>query len=552
MLGHVLHKVNKVIHSQDFQLNADWDNALSQKSEMEVLMEVKEQLSHVCSVKAKDLIKKIQFVLEVDEKMYRKIQSLTHNYLKSLNKNPELKKEVEKTVYEYLRQIYSTYTHVIVEYQQQEKAILNSEKINLLLARYLNAAFMMAKWRYFDDQPAPVGLWSNVHKVIKAAEELTMLNKELFLYDFQNKETSLATILKRGFMLDTLQKGSYTQFQIELTDRILKTWSTNPKISNKYTTQNEYQFFIHLDGDKCPQRIRGAKQHPDFRYWKTSRIVDLMEAYLCAADTGKSLEAFNLTTMAKTEDLVALFKKLRVDWCVTGYKRQRREEERVAKFSILNVSYGIDQIGARIRYLQHRPSNAKLGFGNVNLALVTEMEHATPQSASGHVNAYGRENWTMLEESQHGFSVELGKDISAWIRSGVLIGYSTMDGGDKIALAEIKTVRKRANGAYRIGLAKLSSNAIVLKVNKVQKSMAFEAVAGYVVDDGEESLSFSEVFSGLFIDDDLIDKPRLIIPRHQYKRACRYKVQMNGEDHLVLAGQVVSSHREWVCFDVIV
>jgi hypothetical protein len=39
---------------------------------------------------------------------------------------------------------------------------------------------MMAKWRYFDDQPAPVGTWTNVHNVIKYAENLAMMNKNLF------------------------------------------------------------------------------------------------------------------------------------------------------------------------------------------------------------------------------------------------------------------------------------------------------------------------------------------------------------------------------------
>ena len=552
MLSHVIHKMHQVIHPQDNQQNPDWDNAMSHMTEIEVLTEAKERLIKVDSIKPKDLIKKINIVFDLDEKAYRKVQSLTHNYLKSLNKNSELKKEVEVVSYAYLRQLYSTYTQIIVEYQQQNKSILNVEKMNLLLARYLNAAFMMAKWRYFDDQPAPLGVWNNIHKVVRVAEELSMMNKEVFLYDFQNKETSVATIMKRGFMLDTLQKGSYTQVQIELTDRVLKTWSTNPKLSNKYTTQDACQFFIHLEDDKRPQRIRGAKQHSDFRYWETARIVDLMETYLCAADTRKSLEAFNLVTMAKTNDLVCLFKKLRKDWCVEGYKRQRRDEERTAKFQMLNVSHGIDEISARIRYMQLKPSVAKSAFEGVSLELMTDGPQSKMQTTGLQSKPYGRENWAMLEESDSGFSVEIGTDINDWVKSGVLIGYSSMENSNQISLAEIRTVRKRTNGTYRIGLSKLTSNAVVIKVNKVQKPALFESVEGYVVNDGEENLSFSELFTGLFIDDNQIDKPRLIVPRHQYKLASRYKVNMNGEDHMVLAGEVVSSHREWVCFDLIV
>lgn len=531
------------------QLNANWETAIGQMTEVEVLTEMKEQLVKVCHSKSGNFNSKMQLVLDVDERTHRKVRELTRNYLKLMNKNSDVKKDIEMAVYAFLRQLYLTYTHIIVEYKQQSSILLNTRSINLLLARYLNAVFMMAKWRYFDDQPAPVGLWSNVHQVIKIAEELTIINKSLFLYDYQHKETSLATLLMRGFMLNTLQKGSYTPFQIELTDRVLKAWSANPTISDQYNTQNEYQFFIHLDGDKSPQRLRSAKQHPDFRYWNTSRMVGLMESYLCAVNTGKSLESFNLLTLAKTEDLVDLFQKLRVDWCVTGYKRQRRTEDREVKFKRLNVSHGIDQISARVNYLQHKSTVAKSLPEHVSLALVMDAPLSHDCYINQQPNAYDRENWTMLEESQHGFSIEIGKEISDWIKSGTLIGYSTADNNNKIALAEIKTVRKRADGTYRVGLAKLTSNAIVLAVNKVEKSTPFVADANRV-DDG--SLAFSETFHVLFFDDDTIEKPRFIMPRYQYKRASRYRVDMNGEVHLVLAGEIISSHRDWVCFDVVV
>ena len=127
-----------------------------------------------------------------------------------MSKNKLLKQEVEALAHEYLRQLYITHTTILSEIQQNNKAGLTKEKINLVLVRYLNAAFMMAKWRYFDDQPAPFGMWANVNKVIRVAEELSIMNANIFLYDFHKKEMSIATLLKRGFMLDTLQRGSYT------------------------------------------------------------------------------------------------------------------------------------------------------------------------------------------------------------------------------------------------------------------------------------------------------------------------------------------------------
>jgi hypothetical protein len=552
MLSKVIQRVHQVVSPQGLQQAVDWDAAKSEMTELEVLTEAKEQLIKASLVKPSDLINKIQLVLNIDERAYRKVQKLTHHYLISLTNNASLKKEVEEVVYEYLRQLYTTYTLIISEYQHENRPLLNSEKINFLLARYLNAVFMMAKWRYFDDQPAPLGMWKNVHKVIKAAEELKALNKNLFLYEYQNKETSLAAILKRGFMLDTLQKGSYTQFQIELTDRILKNWSVNPKISKQYTKQNEFQFFICLSEDSRPERLRSAKQHSDFRYWKTTRIVDLIEAYLCAVDTNKPLKEFNLATIAKTEDVVGLFKKLRIDWCINGYKRQRRSEERAAKLNVLNVSHGLDEISARIRHLQLKPNEAKTVFEDTDLQLVLADQGENKQVSSKQENAYGRENWTMLEESSSGFSVELDKNISHWVKSGVLIGYSGLENESAIALAEIRTVRKRTNGTYRVGLLKVTDNAQALQIGRVQKNALFVVGGRDQVKDRQESSGLFDQFSGLLIDDDMLDRPKLIVPRHQYKRANRYRVKVKGEDHEVLAGEAVSSHREWVCFEVII
>jgi hypothetical protein len=548
MLGTVIHKVQEVIYSNALPHKADLIHHFSGLTEMELLSKVTEQLMQVGKIKHKQLLRSIDFVISLDEEVYPKLRSVTHNYLKSMSKNIDLQNEVQEAVHQYLRQLYTAYAIVITAYQNQSKLKLTPEKTNLLLGRFLNAAFIMAKWRYFDDQPAPLGMWKSVHKVIRVAEELAVMNSVFFLYEFQRKETSIAALLKRGFMLDTLQAGSYSQIQIELTDRILKTWSTNPLITNRIARQKEYQFFIHLSEDNRPQRIRGAKQHKDFRFWRTNDVLDLIESYLCAVDTRRPLDQFNIHTMASTEDIVSLFKKLRVDWCVKGYKRQRRVEDRSAKFSVLNVSHGIHDICQRVRALNHvgtKTSN-NANYDQLSLLPTNESQH------NYELNIIARENWVMLEESSSGFSVELGIELRSWVKAGTLIGYSTIDNANHIALAEIRAVRKKANGTCRIGLLKISPKAIVIDANKLQKSTSHYSISGHIADGGEENIAYSDSFSGLFIEGELQERSRLILPRCHYKRAARYRLKINDDYHLVLAGQVVSNHREWVCFELIV
>lgn len=538
MLSSVISKVNQAIHIKGAQPLIDWQDTLSGMRDVDALHEVKEQLIWLEGQKNSSLLQKLELVFGADESSYRKVQKLTHDYLIVNEENEEVRHEIEATVYEYLRQLYASYTNLIVAYQQLDAQLLNTQQINLLMARYLNAAFMMAKWRYFDAQSAPVGLWANVHQIIKMAEQSSLMNTQVFLYEFKNTETSIAAILKRGFLLDTLQKESYSQFQIELTDRILKLWSVNPVISKHYTKRDEFQFFIHLEKDKRPQRLRGAKQHPNFRYWKTARIVDLIEQYLCAVDTGKPLEKFNIDSLAAVPHITALFKKLRVDWCVKGYERQRRDAERVATDKTISISQGVDAIASRLQSLARANKRQASGLGRSN-------------SSTYPLLTLGAEAWTMLEESEHGFSVVLNQHLRSWVKSGVLIGYADSETPSQIALAEIKTVRKRSNGSYRVGLLKINGSVNAVSVSKLEKNEIYQVVDGYSVDDGQDNLTFSNQQAALFVDNGRDQKPQIITARHAYKRASRYRMNLNDKEYNILAGEVTHMHRQWAAFEII-
>ncbi len=552
MLSSVMHKVQEVFHHHDAEETLNWNDEFSRASDIDALIDAKEKLVEVDALFKKDLKNKMKLVLSLDEAAYIRVQQVTHQYLTALSNNHTMKQSIQVVMYEYLRRLYATYTIILDEVLNKHEAKFDTEAMQLILARYLNALFLMAKWRYFDDQAAPSGVWSNVHKVIRLAESMSLMNKNLFLYQTQKKETSIAAILERGFMLDTLQKGSYSQLQIELTDRVLKMWSSNPIISNEYR-HDSYQFFIHLEKDERPQRLRGVKHHEDFRYWKTVRVVGLIENYLCAVETKKPLDAFQLKALASTEDMVQLFKKLRVDWCVEGYKRQRRGEKRKLSFHMMDVSHGIESICLRIARLQGESLTPADNTHSSELAIDDQymIGDITLDSSSNQLNMNGRQSWQMVEESKTGFSVQLGTDIAPWVKSGALIAYD-VEGMQRIAIAEIKTVRKRADGSYRLGMLKLSSQPIALRASLLQKKNVFNPVEGYEVDDGEDNFTYTPEFLSLYINETEGQKPKLIVPKGKYKRAHRYRVKMmDGVERMALAGEVVSKHHNWVCFELI-
>jgi hypothetical protein len=553
MLNGFIHTVQQALNYRGSSEDLDWLDTLAGMTDLDALIAIKDELSKIDFFFPKNLKSKIDLVLNVDEESYQKVKRVTHNYLIKLKNDKDIKEDVHVVMYEYLRQLYGAYSQILDAYKAQGKLKLSPEKINLLLARYVNAAFMMSKWRYFEDQPAPHGVWDNVHKVIKIAEDLSILNKNLFLYSFQIKETSIATILKRGFMVDTLHKGNYSPVEIELTDRILKIWATNPLIVNTFKP-NRYHFFIQLEDNKGPERLRVQERFSNCRYWRTTRLIDLMEAYLCAVDMQKPLREFGLEKVARSTFIVKLFKKLRIDWCVEGYSRQRRAEKRVQKNSLINVSYGIPVIHDRLMRIQAKQQAQERdveqdGFTfELKVASHDVRNISTIQSGS---SALGNENWWMVDESKSGFAVDFGHDPASWAEVGFLVGYSEMGFKDAFNLAEIKSVKKLQNGSFRAGFKKISQNVAAVQLTLVDKSSISQPVDGYYLDDGEGNVHHSAQFPGFLVDNDASLAPKLLIARAQFKRGKTYNINIEGDQHLITAGKVINKHRNWILFEAL-
>ena len=557
MLSVVMHKIQSVFQHQEMQKTLGWLHTLPEMAELDVLIETRKQLAKIQIESVYEAKQQIDLVLEIDRNTYRYAKKETHKYLTILKINKKLEASIYNAAYLYYRQLYIAYTQFLTCYQNQSKVILAEDKINLILCRLLNATFSMAKWRYFDDQPAPAGTWTTVHNVIKLAENLSIMNRNLFLYNFHRKETSIATVLKQGFMMDTLHKGNYSRLQIQLTEQVLKIWASNPLILNKYK-QDKVQFFIMLEGDKGPERIRAVEKFAEYRFWKTTRIVDKIEAYLCAVDTQKPLTEFGLDKVAPPSVVLKLFKKLRAEWCVEGFERQRRRETRHKNSKLLNVSFGLGDICARLenirKSLEPSASVSASTLDDDQVAFDFKLAQQrrnklTPKPTQNHL---GTENWWMVDESNGGFAVDLGKEINHWIEPGKLVGYTNTEDKTALILAEIKSVRKQVNGSYRAGLEIIGTQGMSIKVAHAESDKSTEAQFGYFVEGDELSFEALNSFEGILLINANHHKGKasLILPRNEYRRGGQYLVQVDGSDKLVQAGVLQMKQREWVSVEV--
>jgi hypothetical protein len=429
--------------------------------------------------------------------------------------------------------------------QVQQK--LSLQEINLVLARLLNAAFAMTKWRYFDDQPAPIGTWGIVHKVISTAEDLAIMNTVVTLYDVSSSEISIAALLERGFMMETLQTSNFNRVQVQLTEGVLRKWATNPEIGKIYK-KDAYQFYIALEADRRPERLRKLEENVDCRYWDTQHIVKLIEGCLEAVNAKKPLSEFGLDNIAATDDMVRLFKKLHAEWGLEGYKRQRRRESRKKHHKLLNVTYGLRSICHRLHAIQlirsGVTSNQSIS-NNLKLTAYQKGDLAPQQSLI--TSAAAKENWWLVEESHGGLAVDLGKAMRDWVEAGVLIGFTTSDETDVFTLAVIKSVKKQLDGTYRVGLEVIARNAVSIRISCANEGPTSESLEGYFIDDAEASTTQLSTFSGLYIKAEGASAYHsLIMPYSEFKHEKSYRIDMRDEEQVILPSRIISRQHDWV------
>jgi hypothetical protein len=545
----VKQKIQSILQQQDMQKSLVWLDSIGDMDDLDVVKLASTQLAKIKFDLASTLKSNIDISLEIDRKIYLNVKNLTNRYLIVLKTKPELALDIYAALYAYHRQLFMAYKQFLDAYQDA-KEVFELQQINLILCRQLNAIFAMAKWRYFDDQPAPVGTWQAVSKVIRQAEDLEITNQKLFLYDHFKQSTSIAGLLKHGFMLGVLNRSTYSSAEIQIVSLVLNAWATNPFIATQYQ-RDKYQFCINLDKDSGPDRVRRLEKSGKYRFWKTTRLIDMIESYLCAVYLQKPLTEFGLDNIAPAKVLVGLFKKLRVDWCAEGYQRQRRKESRQKQDAAVTVSYGLHAICNRLALAQEKQK--LLMNENADSAIQQAAQRKNKQAPQTQFDGMFDQKWLLADESGTGIAFDLGRELNQEVEPGKLIGYFSPKDSSIFIIAEIKNLRKQPNGVYRAGLEIISKQCVSVNVARLDQDKSTEVLSGYYVDDVEVDLGNLNYFSSLLLqhnDDKKPQKTSLILPRNQYKRGGKYQLSVAGEDKMLVAGGLLMKQRDWVRVEV--
>lgn len=485
----------------------------------------------------------LKCLLKLDEGMQPHLEQMTAKRLKVKLYNRDVGMVIEGLVYPYYRRLFSEYFRLLgLLHSTNHKFSLEKSGAVLLYCRTLNAAFNMMMWRYFDDQPAPAEAWTAIHDLFKHAEKSSLLYERVMLYPTMTKPVDIATSMAGGLMLSTLQKENYNPTEIHIVSRLLFDWVRQIGFEKAYA-QNKYQYFVNLNQDKGAERIRAFDRTADYRYWRTDFIALKIADHLAAISANAVDKNSDIRGYASMRTMTKLFKKLSQDWSPSTYKRQRRSNTREKETHRLLVTSGLSQICKQLtRFQQQGWQQDNKPIFDIKATTLDQMHLTQTKNL-----LMGLDEWVLLDKSETGFGVDLGREPSPWVEAGKLVGFQHPSQQDAYVIAEIKHVKRQKNGTYRAGLQLISLHSLSMQLIKLDQTQV-ELSKGFYLDYDESDADLMRV-SCVWIPPSVGQtqvKSSVIIPINEYQRNRQFKIDINGEEKTLVLGVALEMQSEWV------
>jgi hypothetical protein len=423
-----------------------------------------------------------------------------------------------------------------------EHGSLSQQAFAVHLCKTLNAGINVCKWRFFDDQPAPAVTWTNLHRLYLFAEKSSVLYESVPIYQHQKIKFDFASQYATVLMLHTMHQGNFTAQEIEMASQLLPLWLQGV-VFEKNTSDQQYQYFVDLAGDCGAERLRTTQHKNDYRYWKTADMVKRVETYVLAMREKNLPSDSSIRSFGTIPMLYRMLKKMAQEWSVTQYKRQRRKASRTPVDKRVFATFGLAQI------CEYLAMHDEVHSSNLKKAVITQHQDKLEALQSIERTLQVKQSLHIVDESYHGFGVDLGVAPSGYIQPGHLIGCWHPSHQGQYVVAEVKSVRKQKNGHFRAGLQIISSHSVLVSLNKLER----QTVAlsdGFYLDDGElAAVADLPEFNCLLIpanDGPNNSKPSVIIPSCEYKTHRHFSFSSNGEEKTIEIGLPMAKQADWV------
>ncbi len=503
------------------------------------------------------LSQKLSLITELETLNRARLEKLAAQLCNVENMKMELENSIFDTCYNYCRQSYIFHLKLIEQVFAANKSVESEQlpdqqEVILLIARALNAASNMIKWRLFSQTNPPAKVWMQLNTLYKLASKKNLLNTPVEIFDL-SPSTTLSAYFAQCWMLGTLTQTSMQKHHVEITSRILSTLCTRVHISNVYTPQ-QYLFFMHLDKDEPAKRMRDAYAAESCRYWELDELEKQLTVALTVSDRGEIPQSLAFANIDHAQKLFETLQILVEEWRKVGYVRQRRKAVRLASSKTARVNAGIVDICNQVHQANQIKSGLRLSRDGTTLDERIRAHTTLKQNSNLTVNSGSLDTWIITDESPQGLGTRVNKYANILARPNKLLGLMVDDDPSNIIMGMIRSVKPTQANQLRVGIEIISHYPKWVQLSLAKHNDRFENT---IIDSellssinvkSTASMADAGYFSAVYlpIEAGLSEHTYMLLPKNHFRANTHYVVLIDGESKQVLLEDPIESRDDWV------
>jgi len=489
---------------------------------------------------------KLDLIIEIEEINQPHLEKLATQFVNVTNMKQEIESSISESCYSYCRQSYICHLKIIELVINPDKFKLEGNMAVLILARAMNAAFVMSKWRMFMQQNPPTKVWLQTYMLYKIAYKQNLLNTPVELFPL-SPSTTLSAFIVQICMLGELLQVSMQKYHIEITAKLLSSWLTRAYISGKYTPE-QYLFYVNIERDTPAKRMRNFEPNEDCRYWELDDFEKQLQVAITVSDRGEIPESLVFSKIDNVKKLNETLNILHAEWKKLQYVRQRRKETRESTLKNAKVNAGIADICSQVLHANQIQNGLRMAKQGKSLDELLRGHTVLKQSSSLNAVSSSLDTWIITDQSNNGLGARVNKYANIHARPDKLIGLVLEDEPGKVIIGMIKSVKPTHGNQLKVGIEIISHQAIWLQLQHAQENSSFLDTITDINVNHRGSPIDTGLFSGIYLPkaEGLSENSVLLLPKLSYRPNTKYLIHMNGKVRRAELGNPIDSRDDWI------
>ena len=511
---------------------------------------------------ALNLQSQVDLLLEIEVLNQARLEKLATQFSSVDNLNIDIAHNINEACYNYCRQSYIGHLKMIEKFfgvnntASENDFKLEGKIPSLVIARALNAAFNMLKWRLFNQSNPPASMWIQIFALYRIASQQALLNNTIEIFK-SAPPTTLSAHFVQVCMLGQSAQASLQKYQIEIAGRILAALLTRTTISANLSSE-QYVFYIDFDKDSAAKRMRNFEPNERCRYWELDELEKQMRVAVTVSDRGEIPQSLAFAKIDHPRKLNETLRVLLDEWQKSGYVRQRRKATRQSSSKNARVNAGIADICKQVHQTNQINSGLRLSRDGKSLEDRLRAHTVLRQSSSLSTNSGMLDTWIITDESTHGLGARVNKYGNILVSPNKLIGLVFNEEPGKIIIGMIRSAKPTQGDQLRVGVEVISYYPTWVQLRQLEVNEAFTNTKTEIdilsennkinIGAGLNTGIDIGLFSGIYlpIDAGNSDSSALILPKINFRANANYAVTFAGSTKHVLLGQAIESHDDWV------